>query len=145
MERVPIFPIPGHGEYMRQPLYSRDFCRALLVVAERQPEGQSWDLTGPDEITYIDIIRAIRDTKQSRTRVVRIPYTVFDVLLRTYALFSNKPPFTSDQLAALVAGDMFEGVDIEETFGFAPTPFRQALDETLNHPRYSQIVLESPH
>src|SRR5262249_31178666 len=26
MARVPIFPIPGHGRYMRQPLYVGDFC-----------------------------------------------------------------------------------------------------------------------
>ena len=85
------------------------------------------------------------DVKRSRTLVVRIPYRLFDTLLRTYALFSKKPPFTSQQLAALVVGDMFEGVDIEQTFGFAPTPFQVALEETLTHPVYSAIVLGSPH
>jgi len=145
MERVPVFPIPGHGRYMRQPLYSRDFCRALLVVMQRQPEGEAYDLTGPDNITYVDIIRAIKRVKRSRTLILHIPYGLFDVLLRVYALFSAKPPFTSDQLAALVAGDMFEGVDIEETFGFTPTPFATALEQTLTHPTYSHVVLDSPH
>jgi len=32
MERVPFFPVPGHGRYMRQPLYNRDFCRAILAM-----------------------------------------------------------------------------------------------------------------
>ncbi len=145
MQRVPVFPIPGHGRYVRQPLYSRDLCRALVVAMTRQPDGEAYDITGPEEITYIDIIRAIRDVKRSRTAVVRIPYGLFDRLLKVYALFSSKPPFTSEQLAALVAGDMFQGVDLSETFGFEATPFRQALEETLCHPKYSAIVLGSPH
>ena len=30
MARTPVFPIPGDGRFMRQPLYIRDFCRALV-------------------------------------------------------------------------------------------------------------------
>ncbi len=145
MDRVPVFPIPGHGRYLRQPLYSRDLCRVLLALMELQPNGPAYDLTGPEEITYIDIIKTIRDVKRSRTLVLRIPYVAFDGLLRTFAMFSSRPPFTSEQLAALVVGDMFEGVDIEATFGFAPTPFRVAIEQTLCDPVYSSIVLESPH
>jgi nucleoside-diphosphate-sugar epimerase len=47
MERVPFFPVPGHGRYMRQPLYNRDFCRAILAMMQHQPEGAVYDLTGP--------------------------------------------------------------------------------------------------
>ncbi len=145
MERTPIFPIPGHGRYMRQPLYNRDFCRAIAVCIRARPNRAAYDLTGPERIDYIDMIRAIREAKGLRTPVVRIPISLFKALLRTYALFSAKPPFTADQLDALVAGDAFEGVDIEATFGFAPTPFREALRETFGHPVYSRIALASPH
>lgn len=145
MERVPFFPIPGHGRYMRQPLYNRDFCRAILACMRRQPEGAVYDLTGPDRIDYIDMIRTIRDVKGLRTPIVCIPYGLFAVALRVYALFSSRPPFTADQLKALVAGDEFTGVDIEKEFGFAPTPFRRAVEETFGHPVYSSVALESPH
>lgn len=145
MERVPVFPIPGHGRYMRQPLYNRDFCRAILACMRRQPSGAEYDLVGPDRIDYIDMIRAIRDVKGLKTPVVRIPYWLFYVLLKVYALFSDKPPFTTEQLKALTAGDEFTGVDMEATFGFRPTPFREALRETFTHPVYSKVALESPH
>jgi len=145
MERTPVFPIPGHGRYMRQPLYNRDFCRALLACMRTQPAGAIYDLTGPDRIDYIDMIRAIRDAKGLRTLIVRIPYRLFDVLLRVYALFSDRPPFTASQLKALTAGDDFTGVDLQATFGFHPTPFRDAIRETFGHPVYSSVVLESTH
>ena len=83
--------------------------------------------------------------KGLRTPIVRIPYRLFSSLLRIYALFSSKPPFTADQLKALTAGDEFHGVDMQAIFGFAPTPFREAIEETFGHPVYSDIALESPH
>ena len=142
MERVPVFPIPGHGRYMRQPLYERDFCRAILWCIENRPLGKIYDLVGNERIDYIDIIRAIRDVKGLRTPIVRIPYALFDALLRLYALFSDKPPFTSSQLKALTAGDDFKGVDIEKTFGFRPTPFAEGIRETFCHPVYSRYTVE---
>ena len=142
MERAPVFPIPGHGRYMRQPLYERDFCRAILWCIENRPVGKTYDLVGNERIDYIDIIRAIRDVKGLHTPIVRLPYWLFDFLLRVYALFSSRPPFTSAQLKALTAGDDFAGVDIEETFGFKPTPFAEGIRETFCHPVYSRYVVE---
>src|SRR5262249_45167688 len=137
MEKVPVFPIPGHGRYIRQPLYERDFCRAILWCIKNRPVGRIYDLVGNERIDYIDIIRAIRAVKRLRTPIIRIPYWLFDPLLRAYALLSAKPPFTSDQLKALTAGDDFSGVDIEETFAFRPTPFVEGIRETFCHPIYS--------
>ncbi|MFT3929008.1 MAG: NAD(P)-dependent oxidoreductase [Spongiibacteraceae bacterium] len=142
MEKAPVFPIPGHGRYMRQPLYERDFCRAIIWCLENQPKGEIYDLVGQDRIDYIDIIRSIRDAKGLKTPIVKIPYHLFSVLLKIYALFSDKPPFTASQLKALTAGDDFKGVDIEKTFGFKPTPFSYGINETFCHPVYSQYVVE---
>ena len=77
-----------------------------------QPEGAVYDLIGPDRIDYIDMIRAIRDVKGLRTPIVHVPVPIFSAMLRCYALFIDKPPFTADQLKALTAGDDFTGVDI---------------------------------
>jgi nucleoside-diphosphate-sugar epimerase len=142
MEKVPVFPIPGHGRYIRQPLYERDFCRAILWCIEHRPQGKIYDLVGNERIDYIDIIRAIRDVKGLRTPIVRIPYGLFDLLLRAYALFSDRPPFTSSQLKALTAGDDFRGVDIEQTFGFKPTQLAEGIRETFCHPVYSTYAVE---
>jgi uncharacterized protein YbjT (DUF2867 family) len=143
IERTPVFPIPGHGRYMRQPLYNRDFCRIIAVCLERRPQGTVYDLVGQERVDYVDIIQAIRRAKELRTPIVHIPIWLFAFLLRTYALFSANPPFTADQLTALTAGDDFSGVDIEGTFGIRPTPFAEAIDETFRHPVYSAVKVES--
>ena len=142
MSKTPVFPIPGDGRYLRQPLYARDLCRALITCMEKQPQNVIYDLAGPDGMNYIDLIRAIRSLCRHRCLILTIPISLFSVLLRTYAIFSKNPPFTADQLAALTAGDVFTGVDISTTFGFTPTPLAEALQETFTHTPWSSIALE---
>ena len=142
MAKTPVFPIPGDGRYMRQPLYERDFCRCIVKCIETQPEGDIYDVVGDTRIDYVDIIKTIKQAKGLRTLIVHIPYGLFHFLLRVYAVFSGKPPFTADQLKALTAGDEFHGIDTEKVFGFRQTPFADAIKESYCDPRYSGIVLK---
>lgn len=142
MEKTPVFPIPGDGKFMRQPLYERDFCRCIVKCIEREPDGDVYDVVGDTRIDYVDIIRTIKRVKGLRTWIVHIPIGFFAFLLRTYAMFSNKPPFTADQLKALSAGDDFKGVDTESTFGVRQHTFEDAVRESYCDPRYSYVVLE---
>jgi len=142
MQKVPVFPIPGHGRYMRQPLYERDFCRAILWCLDQQPLGRVYDLVGHERADYVDIIRAIRAAKGLRTPLLHLPVPLFAAALRLAALFTAKPPFTADQLKALTAGDDFSGVDMRATFGFEPTPLADGINETFRHPHYSALAVE---
>ena len=142
MAKTPIFPIPGDGKFMRQPLYERDFCRCIADCIERRPDGQAYDIVGATRIDYVDIIRTIKQVKRLRTMLLHIPIGLFAFLLRTYALFSSKPPFTADQLTALTAGDDFTGVDTETVFGVKQTPFAEAAREAFCDPRYADVVLQ---
>jgi nucleoside-diphosphate-sugar epimerase len=142
MARTPVFPIPGDGRFMRQPLYERDFCRCIARCVETEPDGQVFDIVGDTRVDYVDIIRTIKRVKNLHTVIVHIPISFFGFLLRTFALFSSKPPFTADQLKALSAGDDFKGVDTEAVFGVRQTPFEDAIRESYTDPRYSHIVLK---
>jgi nucleoside-diphosphate-sugar epimerase len=142
MEWVPVFPIPGHGRYMRQPLYNKDFGRIIIDCIENQPDGNIYDIVGNEQVDYVDIIRTIKKVKKLNTLIIHIPYGIFYALLKIYAVFSRKPPFTADQLKALTAGDQFTGVDTDEVFGVTQTPFEEAIRETFCDERYSKIVLK---
>jgi nucleoside-diphosphate-sugar epimerase len=142
MAKTPVFPIPGDGRYMRQPLYERDFCRCIVKCIEDRPDAPVYDICGDTRIDYIDIIRTIKRAKGLRTLIVPIPFGLFRWLLRVYALFSGKPPFTASQLDALSAGDQFHGVDTRAVFGVAQTRFEDAVRESYCDPTYAHIVLE---
>ncbi len=142
MARTPIFPIPGDGKFLRQPLYNRDFCRVILACLETQRAGDAYDIVGREDIDYVSIINTIREVKDLHTLMLHIPFAVLDVLSKVTAKLMRQPPFTSAQLHALSAGDYFVGVDIEQEFGVKPTPFLQAIRETFLHPIYSFIVVK---
>jgi hypothetical protein len=109
---------------------------------ELQPEGSVFDLVGPDQIDFVDIMHTIKKVKGLNTAIVRVPYWLFYLSLKVYEAFSRHPPFTTDQLKALTAGDHFTGVDMETTFGVKPTCFEDAVKETFCHPKYSKVVLK---
>jgi nucleoside-diphosphate-sugar epimerase len=142
MKRVPVFPIPGHGRYMRQPLYAGDFCDIIIACINNPDINGMFNISGHEKIDYIDMIRDIRQCIGARTLIVRLPFWLFYALLWVWSLFDRNPPFTTQQLKALTAKDEFEVIDWPAIFGVSYTPFRDALQETFNDPRYSHIVLE---
>jgi uncharacterized protein YbjT (DUF2867 family) len=142
MRKVPVFPIPGHGRYMRQPLYVGDFCNVIISCLEQRTAGEVFQITGLEEISYIDIIRGVRAAVGARCLILNIPLGLFAGLLKIWALFDKTPPFTADQLQALVAGDEFAVIDWPRIFAVTPTPFAQAVRETFTHPVYSDVVLD---
>ncbi|WP_019866069.1 NAD-dependent epimerase/dehydratase family protein [Methylovulum miyakonense] len=142
MQKVPVFPIPGDGRYMRQPLYVGDFCNIIISCIENRIADGVFNISGHEKIDYIDIIREIKRATGARTLITKIPYPLFYGLLWVWGLFDPKPPFTTQQLVALTAKDEFEVIDWPGIFGVPYTPFAKAIDETFNDPTYSQTVLE---
>jgi nucleoside-diphosphate-sugar epimerase len=141
MRRTPVFPIPGTGRYMRQPLYVLDFCRIVLACLERRVQG-AYDITGRERIDYIDMIRTVKDATGAHARIVRVPYRVFRWLLQVYALFDRDPPFTASQLDALATPDEFKLIPWWDIFGVTSTPFAAAVRETFGPGPYRDVVLE---
>jgi nucleoside-diphosphate-sugar epimerase len=142
MQKIPVFPVPGNGRFMRQPLYVGDFCEVIISCIENRISSGVFNISGHEKIDYIDMIRLIKKTINSKVLIVKIPYSFFYALLWLWGLLHKTPPFTTQQLQALVAKDEFEVIDWPATFGVPYTPFNRAIDETFTHPFYSQVVLD---
>ena len=141
MKKSPVFPVPGDGRYMRQPLYVGDFCNVIISCIRNDITTGIFNISGHEKVDYIDIIREIKRTTRAKTTIVKIPYALFAALLTVWAWFDKNPPFTTQQLAALIAKDEFEVIDWPGIFGVPCTPFAQAIDETFNDPRYGHVAL----
>lgn len=127
---------------MRQPLYAGDFSNVIISCIENQKIHGIFNITGHEQIDYIDIIREIKKSTKARAIVCRIPYRIFYALLWVWGLFDKNPPFTTQQLAALSAKDEFEVIDWPRIFDVSYTPFSKAINETFNDPKYSNVILE---
>lgn len=141
MDRTPVFPIPGDGKFIRQPLYVGDFAAIIISSMEKKPTG-TYDISGLEQVYYGDLINLIHSTVKPKARIINIPYTVFWWLLFFYGKFNSKPPFTTSQLEALVIPETFPVIDWPTLFQVEATPLHTAISETYLHPTYSKIVLD---
>jgi nucleoside-diphosphate-sugar epimerase len=142
MQKTPLFPIPGNGCYLRQPLYVGDFCQIIIRCLENNMTNTIYDISGQEKINYIDIIRLIKKTLCVKTKIVKIPYHLFYCLLFLWGLFDKNPPFTTQQLTALSTKEEFPVIDWPRIFDVTQTSFAAAIDETFNDPIYSKIALD---
>ncbi|NND66474.1 MAG: NAD(P)-dependent oxidoreductase [Halioglobus sp.] len=141
MARVPVFPIPGNGRFVRQPLYVGDFCEIIIASMIRRPNDECYNISGKQKMDYVEIIRLIKSANGSRSLLLHLPYWLFYALLTVYAVFDRDPPFTTAQLQALVIDETYEDIDWESIFGISATPVEQAIHATFTHPVYSKIRL----
>jgi nucleoside-diphosphate-sugar epimerase len=142
MKSAPVFPVPGSGRYLRQPLYVGDFCDIVTACIDQRRAGEVFNISGQQRIEYIELIRLLKEATGAKAPIVKVPYGLFHTMLSLYGLFDRNPPFTTKQLRALVAPDLFEVIDWPEIFGVRATPLKEALEDTFRHPRYSSVVLE---
>lgn len=141
MAKIPVFPIPSHGRFMRQPLYVGDFCNIIISAMHKQPNNEIYNITGREKIDYVDIIKAIKKTLGLRTWIMHIPYWFFWTLLKIYAIFDRDPPFTTSQLQALIIHEEFELIPWWDIFEIESTSLDDALKETYLDETYSKYVL----
>ena len=120
MQRVPIFPVPGDGKFLRQPLYGGDFADIVAAALKSEITG-AYNITGQERVDYIDLIRAVKSATHARARIVKVPYGAFWFLLKTNAIFDKNPAFTVEQLEALVTPDVFEVIDWPSIFNVRST------------------------
>ena len=142
LKRSLIFPIPGDGKFIRQPLYVGDFCKIIESCIFNKKVNMRFNISGLEKIYYIDLIKMLKSASKGRSYILKIPYLLFWALLKVYSLFSNNPPFTTSQLEALVIPEEFEIIDWPSIFNINSTSLKSALNETFNDEKYSNIVLK---
>jgi nucleoside-diphosphate-sugar epimerase len=140
MDRTPVFPVPGNGQFTRQPLYVGDFVSIIIASIEQRKTGV-FDISGLEQISYGNLIATIHDIVKPRARIIHIPYAMFWALLWLYARVNKNPPFTTGQLEALVIPETFPVIDWPKEFGIPSTPLRRALSETYLDSEFSPITL----
>ena len=141
MQKLPVFPIPGSGRFIRQPLYVGDFCMLIQRCLEDPSLRGTYDITGLEKVSYLSLMRQLRRSVRARTWIIHLPIPLFGLLLQLWALISRQPAFTRSQLKALTAGDEFEVIDWPGIFAVTPTPLAEALRITYQDPQFSQVEM----
>ena len=140
MKKMPIFPIPGNGNFIRQPLFVKDFCEIIKSCLEDKNISGTFNISGLEKITYYSLMKKLRKACNARCLLINIPIPVFSFLLKIWSFISNKPAFTNSQLKALTGGDEFEVINWPKIFKIKSTKISNALIETHQNKQYSKVI-----
>jgi NADH dehydrogenase len=100
---MPVFVVPGDGQYLVQPIHVDDFAQICLRAARRDADGMT-DAAGPDTMTYEQLVRAVRDALGRRTPILHAPAAAVAALSRALGVVVRDVVLTDDEIRALTAG-----------------------------------------
>ena len=132
--------VAGLPHPRRRPLHSpAALCRRFRVDHLAWPSRRritgTYDISGPNEIDYGDLIRTVQGDRPGRGRGSSTSPTACSGRCSGSMHGSTATrPSRRSQLEALVIPEMFPVIDWPAIFGVTATPLRQALEETYLDP-----------
>jgi NADH dehydrogenase len=72
LRHVPIFAVGGRGDYRVRPIHVDDLAR-LCISLGADNACRIVDAVGPENPTFLELVKTIRDAVGSRTPIVRVP------------------------------------------------------------------------
>jgi uncharacterized protein YbjT (DUF2867 family) len=101
VRHLPIFAVPGSGQYRVQPVFVRDYV-ALLEAVSREGQNCTTDAVGPDSYAFEELIQLVCRTLQRRVALVKLPPVAVLALLRVFEASLGDVVLTSDEIRGLM-------------------------------------------
>jgi NADH dehydrogenase len=102
LRRFPAFAIPGDGKYRLRPIFVEDMAK--LAVEQAGNEGNvTLDAVGPETLSFNELVSLLRNTVNSRSRVVHVPPMLAQLAARLISLRVGDVVLTPDEVKGLLA------------------------------------------
>jgi NADH dehydrogenase len=99
VQRLPIVPIIGPGSMRLRPLHLPDLVRLVVeVLARPDLAGRTYDVGGPDDVSYAEFVDAICRALGKRPRRVHLPLGLSFVLAAILERVLANPPLTTENV-----------------------------------------------
>ncbi len=124
--KSPIFPIPGSGDYPRQPIFIDDVCRLTISIAKKFRKGSVHSINGKDTLPFGEMIKTVLRNMKGIHIPLHIPIPIFKFMMMTYQkVFGEK--FTTDQVDSLVSGDVFPDYAWWDDYNVRTTTYEEGI------------------
>jgi NADH dehydrogenase len=103
LRRLPVFMVPGSGEYRLQPVFVEDVAR-IAVEAGGASGNLTVDAVGPETFRFDELVRLIAATVGSRARLMKSPPWLALLAARALGVALSDVVLTRDEVEGLMAG-----------------------------------------
>ncbi len=127
VKRFPVIPLPGGGNFGRQPIFVDDIVKIVLKLIESNYHNKIFEIHGYEFVSMSKMVRVI--VKRLKTPKLILSTPIFYLLAFFWLsekILSN-PKFTTDQIKSLISGEKFKGDDWAKIFAIIPTKFKQGI------------------
>jgi len=119
-----VFPVPGGGTAMFQPIAVGDVVRAIVKVLEDDSTvHHSYSLGGPMPLSLRQMTERILIAMNASRVLVGVPVAVLKPVIALGERLLPNPPVTTGLLDLLKIDNVIERNDLSEQLGISPTPF----------------------
>jgi NADH dehydrogenase len=81
LSRLPAVPVSGSGRALYQPVWADDVADAVMAALSNGAHS-SYELAGPEVLSYNEIVRAVLRAEHRRRRLLHVPLPVVRASLR---------------------------------------------------------------
>jgi uncharacterized protein YbjT (DUF2867 family) len=134
VERLPVMALPAWRDRRTQPIDGRDVMEFLARAAAAPAElAGSWDIAGPDVMTYAELIERIEDAMLVNRPAVRLGFNLTPVAAPVAAAVAGEDIGLIAPLMGSLEHDLLPraGRDAAGAFGVRLRPFDRAVERAL--------------
>lgn len=102
LRRVPVFAIPGSGDYRLQPVFVEDVAD-LAVRSGEKDDNVIIDAVGPEVYTFEELVRLIAGHVAGRARILHLPSWCALMLARAIGMLVGDVVLTREELDGLMS------------------------------------------
>ena len=102
VRRLPVFALPGSGDYRVRPVHVDDVA-AIAVAAGHRTDSVVVDAVGPEIYAFEELVRLIARTVRRRPTIVHVPSQVSLAAASVLGLVVRDVLVTGDEIAGLMA------------------------------------------
>lgn len=125
VKALPIVPIVGTGQSVFQPIWVGDVAAAILrALDDAATPGGTYDLGGPEQLTYAEILRVVESTLGARRLDLHLSIAVMRPIASLMARLLPHPPVTPGMLALLAVPNETNHSATAALAGHPPRPLQ---------------------
>jgi uncharacterized protein YbjT (DUF2867 family) len=98
LERLPIYPMFGHGQMRLQPVHVEDVGQAIAKILQREQTGSfMFECGGPRVYSYEEFLRTVASAAGIKPILIPVPFAAWDALAWIAEMLPS-PPITRNQV-----------------------------------------------
>ncbi len=127
VQRLPLLPLLGGGQFLIQPVYVKDLVEALVKALDSPVTNKTYYLSGPSQISLKDMLHIIAESLGKKVVLIPVPLKPVQACVRLYSTVFPRTRLPVKQILELDQHSAFDIQDAKNDFGFTPRNFKDGV------------------